>query len=298
MGLSGLPVLRKAVATGLVRHHLAIPSCQGQCKPARSQGLSGFCKSMPTPQAFMPRQPAASTMDNREYRPYAIRVTLQKWLMVGGCGLAFGAAFANTGLVLHTGTAVSHLTGDISNFTINLARWSPVAKAGLLAASTAAAGFLLGAMLAGFAIHHPSLDFSRPYGRSITAIGTLFLTASLLVERWPLAGISLAACACGMQNALATHYRGLILRTTHLTGMFTDLGISLGMKIRGHDVALWKIAVPAALIASFCAGALAAALLETAGFDAIRCAGIGYASAGISWSILKHVFHRVPGANS
>jgi uncharacterized membrane protein YoaK (UPF0700 family) len=225
-------------------------------------------------------------------------MTLQKWLMVGGCGLAFGAAFANTGLVLHTGTAVSHLTGDISNFTISLARWSPAAKASLLAASTAAAGFLLGAMLAGFAIHHPSLDFSRPYGRSVTAIGVLFLTVSAVVGHWPLVGIGLAGCACGMQNALATHYRGLVLRTTHLTGMFTDLGISLGMKLRGHDVVLWKIAVPAALIASFCAGALTAAMVERWGFDAIRCAGIGYASAGLSWSILKHRFHRVPGSNA
>jgi hypothetical protein len=31
-------------------------------------------------------------------------------VVLGGWLLAFGAAFANTGLVLHTGTSISHLT--------------------------------------------------------------------------------------------------------------------------------------------------------------------------------------------
>jgi|GEM_PF-5134493 len=39
--------------------------------------------------------------------------------------------------------------------------------------------------------------------------------------------------ACGFQNALATHY-GLVLRTTHVTGLLTDLGTNLGMRLRGH----------------------------------------------------------------
>lgn len=218
----------------------------------------------------------------------------QRVLMTGGCGLAFGAAFANTGMVLHAGTAVSHLTGDISNITIHIAQWSPEVALKLLAACTAAAGFLCGAFIAGFAIHHPSLDFSRPYGRSITSMGVMFLCVSLMLERWALPGIAIAAVACGMQNALATHYRGLVLRTTHLTGMFTDLGISLGMKVRGYDIASWKILMPASLIVSFCMGGLAAASLEMSGIDSIRTVGIAYCIAGLSWSIRKHVFKLIP----
>lgn len=212
-----------------------------------------------------------------------------KWLLIiGGCLLAFGAAFANTGLVLHTGTSVSHLTGDISRFNIDIAQWSQAAFDEILFVTSAAFGFLLGATVSGYVVHHPTIDISRPYGRSIGFIGLLFIGSSMLVASHPAIAIGLAALGCGFQNAIATHYRGLVLRTTHLTGMFTDLGVSLGMRLNGHDIALWKIAVPALLIVSFCAGGLAAAILETFHQNSIRTAGIAYCISGMAWSIWKH----------
>lgn len=209
-------------------------------------------------------------------------------LIIGGCLLSFGAAFANIGLLLQTGTSVSHLTGDISKLTINATHGDSESFQGLYAVSVATICFLLGAMTAGFFVHHPTLDFSRPYGRSITGIGFLFIAASFLVDSSELTSIGLAALGCGLQNALASHYRGLILRTTHLTGIFTDLGISIGMRLRGHEVAGWKIIVPACLTVSFCAGGYAAASLELANFNTIWIAGIGYCIAGLAWTIWKH----------
>ena len=205
-----------------------------------------------------------------------------KWfLIIGGCLLAFGAAFANTGLVLRTGTSVSHLTGDISRFNIDITQWSQAAFDEIRFVSCAAIGFLAEATVSGFVVHHPTIDISRPYGRSIGFIGLLFFGSSLLVASHP-------ALAIGFQNALATHYRGLVLRTTHLTGMFTNLGVSFGMRLNGHAIPLWKIAVPAVLIVSFCVGGLAAALLETFLQNSIRTAGIAYCIAGMAWSIWKH----------
>jgi uncharacterized membrane protein YoaK (UPF0700 family) len=206
----------------------------------------------------------------------------------GGCGLAFGAAFANTGLVLRTGTSVSHLTGDITKITINLARWSPSMLPDLGRVVIAAACFLLGAVLGGAVIHHPTLDISRPYGRTITGIGLILITASFLVISYPALGIGLAAFACGLQNSLATHYRGIVLRTTHLTGMVTDLGVTLGMRFRGYDVPLWKISVPFLLILSFSLGGLVAAIGQVYGLDTIMLAGVGYVLAGLGWSAWKH----------
>lgn len=212
----------------------------------------------------------------------------RRLILSGGCGLAFGAAFANTGLVLHTGTSVSHLTGDVARMTINLARWSPSMVGDLLRVGVAAGLFLVGATLAGFVIHHPNIDLSRPYGRTITSIGVLLLIAYLCVGRFPVTGIGLAAFACGLQNALATHYRGMILRTTHLTGLMTDLGVSVGMRLRGHDVPTWKIRVPAMLMVSFFLGGLVAAFTHFSGHDAIMIAGFGYVLSGIGWTIWKH----------
>lgn len=213
-------------------------------------------------------------------------------ILIGGCSLSFGAAFANTGLVLHTGTSVSHLTGDIARMTMNVARWSPSMLPELWRVGVAAIGFFVGAMLAGFVIHHPTLDISRPYGRTITGIGLLLLVAFFSLGRFPLLSIGLAALGCGLQNSLATHYRGIVLRTTHLTGMITDFGITLGMRLRGHDVSVWKIQVPFLLIISFSLGGLLAASLHYAGFDAVGLAGIGYILAGLGWSFWKHRPHR------
>ncbi len=208
-------------------------------------------------------------------------------VLSGGCALSFGAAFTNTGLVLHTGTSVSHLTGDISQMTINIAHWSPPMLPDLWRVSVAAGCFLMGAVLAGFIIHHPTLEISRPYGRAISGIGVLFLIAFVAMARFPLLGIGLAALGCGVQNSLATHYRGIILRTTHLTGLMTDLGVTLGMRLHGHDVAAWKIRVPLFLIISFSMGGLMAAYMQFSGIDAVAVAGGAYLAAGIGWSIWK-----------
>ncbi len=216
-------------------------------------------------------------------------MTSPRLLIAGGCALAFGASFANTGLVLRSGTSVSHLTGDIAKLTIDLAKWSPDVFPDVFQVGVAACCFFLGALAAGVLIHHPALDVSRPYGRSLSGIGTLLFLASIVMGGHPILGIGLAALGCGFQNALASHYRGLILRTTHLTGMFTDFGISLGMRLRGYDVPNWKIAVPALMICSFFIGGFSGALLHLVGFDTVAIAGVGYFTAGLGMTFVKHV---------
>jgi uncharacterized membrane protein YoaK (UPF0700 family) len=211
-------------------------------------------------------------------------------VLFGGCGLAFGAAFANIGVVLHTGTSVSHLTGDLVRLTVDLLDAAPDALAGLARVALAMFAFFLGASVSGFIVHHPDLDFARPYGRTIIAIGVIFLVASWAIPYRPLAGIALAAFGCGLQNALASRYRGIILRTTHLTGLITDLGINLGMRTRGHDIPVWKLLVPVALIASFfLGGLLGAGIYFFTMHDPVRLAGYAYIAAGAGWSVKKRL---------
>jgi len=215
----------------------------------------------------------------------------QRFILAAGCGLAFGAAFANTGLVLKTGTSVSHLTGDISRLSIDFFRATPAIYSEIARITTAFLAFIFGAFAAGLLIHHPTLNISRPYGRIITGIGLLFLVAFAILTQAPVAGIALAAFGCGLQNALATRYRGLILRTTHLTGLATDFGITLGMRVKGYHIPTWKIAVPALLLISFSLGGLSSAAVSFfCPLDPIFISGLAYVSVGIFWSIYKHVF--------
>jgi uncharacterized membrane protein YoaK (UPF0700 family) len=48
------------------------------------------------------------------------------------------------------------------------------------------------------------------------------------------------AMACGLQNAMTSSYCGLMIRTTHVTGMVTDLGVMLGHWLRHGQIEWWK----------------------------------------------------------
>jgi uncharacterized membrane protein YoaK (UPF0700 family) len=91
-----------------------------------------------------------------------------------------------------------------------------------------------------------------------------------------------------MQNALATRYRGLILRTTHITGLLTDLGQVIGMRLRGHPVESWKISTPLLLSLSFASGAAVGAILKLkTGVPVPLACGSIYVVGGLVWSVLK-----------
>jgi uncharacterized membrane protein YoaK (UPF0700 family) len=210
------------------------------------------------------------------------------WVLLGGCILAFLAAAVNADFMLRLGVSVSHLTGDLSRITVEAlkagGRWTH--EAAILCLSLA--GFVGGAATAGYFIHHPNLQLERPYGRSVMAVGLLLIACHPLLKVSVLWPCFLAAWACGMQNALATRYRGLVLRTTHITGLLTDLGQLLGMRLRGHPIERWKIAVPLLLASAFAAGAAAGALLHLATTVPVTLAcGSAYVAGGLLWSVLK-----------
>ncbi|MGE9270662.1 MAG: YoaK family protein [Verrucomicrobiales bacterium] len=217
-----------------------------------------------------------------------MRIITPNKMVFGGCVLAFGASFLNTGFLLSEGTSVSHLTGDIARIGSGLSHFNHVEGGFLARVSLASLGFVSGAMVSGFLLHHPTLEFTRPYGRTLFALGLFLLVAHILHDASPLISIVMVSAVCGAQNALANRYRGVVLRTTHLTGLFTDLGIHLGMKLRGHDIERWKILIPLWITVSFLLGALLSSYLILHGRrDWLLLGAIGYLAVGAIWSIYK-----------
>ncbi|MGJ8644450.1 MAG: YoaK family protein [Luteolibacter sp.] len=209
-------------------------------------------------------------------------------IVLGGCILAFGASFLNTGFLLSAGTSVSHLTGDISRIGSGLSFFSNAERSLLTNVTVASLGFVGGATISGFLLHHPTLEISKPYGRTLSALGICLIAAHFAYTHMPLLSISIASAVCGAQNALANRFRGVVLRTTHLTGLFTDFGIHLGMKMRGHDIEAWKLFIPIWITISFLLGAIVSSATFIKGrTDWLLVAGIGYISGGILWIIYK-----------
>ncbi|MCA8979218.1 MAG: DUF1275 domain-containing protein [Planctomycetes bacterium] len=210
------------------------------------------------------------------------------YVLLGGCLLAFGASVVNVAFLLRTGTSVSHLTGDVSRLAMDWADASDEALTHSWQVLAAALGFVLGAVLAGFVIHQPNLVLARPYGRTVIFIGCLLVGSEMLRPGHPHLAIGLAACACGVQNALATRYRQIILRTTHITGLLTDLGTSLGMRMRGRAIPRHGILVPAAICVAFFLGALTSGFtLARTSVPLLTVVGAGYVLGGLVWSVVK-----------
>ncbi len=209
-------------------------------------------------------------------------------VVLGGCLLAFGASFLNTGFILRTGTSVSHLTGDIARIGSGLSSIGSGSGFHLVNVATATLGFICGATISGFLLHHPKVEITMPYGRILSALGAFLIVAHFVHVEYPLLAIGVASAVCGTQNAIASRYRGLVLRTTHLTGIFTDFGIHLGMKMRGHRIEAWKLLIPVCLTLSFLAGAVSSSALILHDVDDwILAAGVAYGVAGVLWSIYK-----------
>ena len=77
-----------------------------------------------------------------------------------------------------------------------------------------------------------------------------------LLEHKSAYGMYAAACACGLQNAMVSTYSGTVVRTTHVSGMFTDLGIFLGHALRGLPVDSRRLRLCLLVISGFLSGGI------------------------------------------
>ena len=183
---------------------------------------------------------------------------LPRWVWIAGGALSFAAGLMNAvGLLAFGGEAVTHFTGTATLISghVGFAQWSSALHLlGILAA------FLLGAVVSGWLIRDQQLQLGRRYSVALW-IETLLVLAATQAFLWrePTAYYLLAA-AVGLQNAMATTFSGAVMRTSHLTGMFTDLAIYVGHAIRGLPVAKKRIAVCVLVIGGFTFGGLVGAL--------------------------------------
>ena len=186
-------------------------------------------------------------------------VQLPRWVWVGAGLLACVAGMVNVvGYLSFEQQAVTHLTGTTTLLG------EAVAKRDLHAISRLAGvalAFMAGAALSGMIVQDSTLKLGRRYGVALVLESLLLFAAIPLFMQGRLAGPLLAAMACGLQNAIATTYSGAVIRTSHLSGMFTDLGIGLGHALRGMPLQKRRLLLCGLIISGFFTGAVLGALL-------------------------------------
>ena len=202
--------------------------------------------------------------------------------------LAFIGGFVNSAGFVLIGTFTSHVTGNVGRLANDLAAREADAAA---AAFTMIAAFFLGSFVASMIVEsNLSGRHAHAYGTALMLEGGLLLLFTVVTSS---AGIvharlndmqaAILCAAMGMQNSLVTRLSGAVVRTTHLTGVITDVGIEAARWFRwwrgqlsarvhvklsvGASIAekplVPKIALLSMIAAAFMVGAIAGAASAT-----------------------------------
>ncbi len=150
-----------------------------------------------------------------------------------GFMLAFVAGATNAGAYLAVKLYTSHMTGMVSSMADNLVLGN---NDFALSAFGGVVSFLTGAATTAFMVNfarrrHMHSEFAFPLmleALLMLCFGLLGSQLSLVKGMFVPATVMLLCFMMGLQNAVITKLSNAVIRTTHLTGIITDLGIELG----------------------------------------------------------------------
>jgi uncharacterized membrane protein YoaK (UPF0700 family) len=200
------------------------------------------------------------------HKPDAIfsRRHVPTWLM-----LTFAAGSVNAAAVLACARFVTHVTGTVTKLGLE---WGNIVLMADFAAVIVC--FIAGAMFSAFVINGRARRDKKPlFGLPLLIVASLLATAGAAGHMGIFGKfgetidtpadfvlLSMLSFAMGLQNAAVATSTGLLVRTTHLTGPATDLGIHLVelfyTKGDEHVNARRHALLRAGKIAGFCLGAV------------------------------------------
>ena len=153
-----------------------------------------------------------------------------------GAYLAFVAGAVNAGGFMAIGQYTSHMTGIVSSIGDHFALASILPVLGGLSMLMS---FVLGAVVSTVLVnwgrrHKIHSQFTLPLLLEAVVLLMFGLTGAYLHLYKPLTVPTIALLLCfvmGLQNAIITKISNAEIRTTHMTGVITDMGIELGRLI-------------------------------------------------------------------
>ena len=184
---------------------------------------------------------------------------LPRWAWIGGGVLAFIAGIVNAaGYLGFRHQSLTNLTGTTSLLGVSLG----IGNGGeALHWALSIASFVMGAVLSGLIVQQRTLRLGRRYGVALVLESLLLFAAVPLLDAGQPLGLYLASMAIGLQNGMVSTYSGMVFRTSHVTGIFTDLGIYIGQQLRGLQVDTLRMRVCVLVAGSFLSGGVVGAWL-------------------------------------
>ncbi len=180
---------------------------------------------------------------------------LPGWAWTAAWALAFVAGMVNVaGLLSFKQQALTHLTGSTSLLAMAITSLDGPAALHLVALLGV---FMVGTALSGLLVGNAPLRLHRRYAVALGLHAVLLAAAVPLLTGGHLVGIYVIGCASGLQNGIGSVYSGGLVRTTHLTGLITDVGLALGHVLRRVAVDTRRVRLCLVIISAFFAGGLA-----------------------------------------
>ena len=157
--------------------------------------------------------------------------------------LSWIAGFTNVITFIVCGVVTSHATGNVTHFGKALADRISLARGGrggagatheLLFFGALVVSFFFGAVVSAFMTESARRRGFRPkYGLPIALQAVVLCALMIALDYYAMAPAAalfwavavLASFSMGVQNATITRVSGAVIRTTHLTGVVTDMGI-------------------------------------------------------------------------
>lgn len=184
---------------------------------------------------------------------------LPLWIQFGAFCLAMNAGMINVlGLVTVLHQSVSHMTGNVSMLAMAVLNWQP---SSILYLFLITLSYVIGSFYSGLILGNSAFHLDRLYGIPLSLVALFILLCWVFLPYYPRYALLWACVAMGVQNAMISHYKGTIIRTTHLSGVLTDLGLALGYQARGLDVDRKRVILHFLILIGFFLGGLIASMI-------------------------------------
>lgn len=205
--------------------------------------------------------------------------------------LSFISGYANVYGIILIGLTLTHFSGDVSKAAIHFVEHTPFDDH-ILKIVIGLSLFLLGNIFSGFFIGERAFNMKRRYGYVFIGMGfAIFFTYIFFGDSKNFAYI--LCFTTGIQNGLFMTYKGILIRTSHLTGSISDLGVYIGYKLRGLKVDNIKIFYYiTTILAFFVGGVFSSYLYGKFGEDAIILVPILYFLVGAEYFQIKRDFEN------
>lgn len=160
------------------------------------------------------------------------------------------AGFMNASTALLFAFKTSHYTGNLTQTGLSLAEGDfSVVLSYLMIIVT----FFSGAAVSGALFPYQKFTPRRRYGwiPLLASAGLLILAIFNFSDQFILIYI---AFILGVQNGMFVYFKGIVVRTTHMSGNLTDAGLAVGRFLAGQHQELWKARFQITNMMSFVTG--------------------------------------------